>query len=148
FSPLKDPAGKDNTLEGPHIAIPIQAQFALIMLAHLLTFSLVGGALLTRYLLPAFPLVIIIGMSTLRRRISRWEWPAALIVIFFVLSLFFDPPYKFAPEDNLTYKDFVELHAQAAHFLAKHEQKATVLTAWPAVDELQHRYLGYVASPF
>ena len=34
------------------------------MLAHVLAFSLVGGALLTRYLLPAFPLVIIIGMST------------------------------------------------------------------------------------
>jgi hypothetical protein len=147
FPALKDPAN-NNGLERPRIAIPIQLQFALIMLAHLLAFSLVGGALLTRYLLPAFPLVIIIGMSTLRRRISRWEWPAALIVIFFVLSLFFDPPYKFAPEDNLTYKDFVELHVQAAHFLAKHEQKATVLTAWPAVDELRYPYLGYVASPF
>ena len=147
FPALKDPADQDG-LDRPRIAVPIQLQFALIMLAHVVAFSLVGGALLTRYLLPAFPLVIIIGMSTLRRRISRWEWPAALIVIFFVLSLFFDPPYKFAPEDNLTYRDFVELHVQAAHFLAKHEQKATVLTAWPAVDELQHPYLGYVASPF
>jgi hypothetical protein len=68
-------------------------------------------------------------------------------VIFFVLSLFFDPPYKFAPEDNLTYKDFVELHVRAAHFLAEHEATSTVLTAWPAVDELKHPYLGYVASP-
>jgi 4-amino-4-deoxy-L-arabinose transferase-like glycosyltransferase len=147
FSPLKDPAGKDSALERPRIAIPTQLLFALIMLAHLLTFSLVGGALLTRYLLPAFPLVIIIGMSTLWRRVSRWEWPAAVIVIFFVLSLFFDPPYKFAPEDNLTYKDFVELHVQAAQFLTEHEHNATVLTAWPAVDELKYPYLGYVSTP-
>jgi hypothetical protein len=146
FPALKDP--QDDRLELPRIAVPIQLQFALIMLAHLLAFSLVGGALLSRYLLPAFPLVIIIGMSTLRRRISRWEWPAALVVIFFVLSLFFDPPYKFAPEDNLTYKDFVELHAQAAHFLLQHEATSTVLTAWPAVDELAHPYLGYVTGPF
>ncbi len=141
------PAVKDDQLERPRIAIPIQLQFALIIVAHLLTFSVVGGALLTRYLLPAFPLVIIIGMSTLRRRVSGWEWPAAVIVIFFVLSLFFDPPYKFAPEDNLTYKDFVELHVQAAQFLTEHEQKATVLTAWPAVDELKYPYLGYVGTP-
>lgn len=142
------PAVKDNDVERTRIAIPIQFQFALIMLAHLLAFSLVGGALLTRYLLPAFPLVIVIGMSTLWRRVSRWEWPAAVIVIFFVLSLFFDPPYKFAPEDNLTYKDFVELHIQASQFLSEHERQAAVLTAWPAVDELKYSYLGYVSTPF
>jgi 4-amino-4-deoxy-L-arabinose transferase-like glycosyltransferase len=129
------------------IAIPVQLQFAFIIVAYILIFSLLGGALLTRYLLPAYPLVIMIGMSTLRRRIPRWEWPAAVVVIFFVLALFFDPSYRIAPEDNLTYKDFVELHVGAAHFLAQHEQGATVLTAWPATDELTHTYLGYVSKP-
>ncbi len=149
FPALKDSTEtEDGGRERPRIAISTQLLFALIMLANVVTFSLVGGALLTRYLLPAFPLVIIIGMSTLWRRIFRWEWPVAVIIIFFVLSIFFDPPYKIAPEDNLTYKDFVELHVQAAHFLEQHEAKNTVLTAWPAIDELQHPYLGYVASPF
>ncbi len=143
FPPVMDSSG-----ERPRIAIPLQLQFALIMLAHLLTFSLLGGALLTRYLLPAYPLVIMIGMATLRRRISRWEWPAALMVIVFVLGLFFDPPYRFAPEDNLTYKDFVELHFKAAKFLEQHEQNSTVLTAWPATDELTRPYLGYVGQSF
>ena len=133
--------------ERPRIAIPIQLQFAFVMAAYLITFSLLGGALLARYLLPAYPLVIIIGMSTLRRRIGRWEWPAAVVVIFFVLGLFFDPPYRIAPEDNLTYKHFVELHAQAAHFLEQHEQGATILTAWPAADELTRPYLGYIKKP-
>ena len=143
FQPVKDASG-----ERPRIAVPVQLQFALIMLAHLVTFSLLGGALLTRYLLPAYPLVILIGMSTLHRRILRWEWPAALMVIVFVLGLFFDPPYRIAPEDNLTYKDFVELHERAAKFLEQHEKDSTVLTAWPASDELTRPYLGYVQQPF
>ena len=142
FAPVKEAEG-----ERPRIAVPVQLQFGLIMLAHLFTFSLLGGALLTRYLLPAYPLVILIGMSTLRRRITRWEWPAALMIIVFVMGLFFDPPYRFAPEDNLTYKDFIELHYQAAQFLQQHEQKAIILTAWPANDELTRPYLGYVKQP-
>jgi 4-amino-4-deoxy-L-arabinose transferase-like glycosyltransferase len=143
FPPVMDSSGGR-----PRIAVPVQLQFALIMLAHLLTFSLLGGALLTRYLLPVYPLVIMIGMSTLRRRVSRWEWPAALMVIVFVLGLFFDPPYRFAPEDNLTYKDFVDLHFKAAKFLEQHEQNSTILTAWPAADELTRPYLGYVNQTF
>jgi hypothetical protein len=64
------------------------------------------------------------------------------------MALFFDPPYRFAPEDNLTYKNFIELHQQAAKFLEKHEQNSTILTAWPATDELSRPYLGYVQQPF
>lgn len=143
FPPVVDENG-----ERKRIAIPVQLQFALIMLAYVITFSLLGGALLTRYLLPAYPLVVIIAMSTLHRRILRWEWPAAVIVIFFVLALFFDPPYRFAPEDNLTYRDFVQLHFRAARFLEQHARGATVLTAWPAQDELTKPYLGYVSRPF
>lgn len=143
FPPVTDATG-----ERRRIAIPVQLQFGLIMLAHVVGFSLLGGALLTRYLLAAYPLVILIGMSTLHRRIGRWEWPAALMVIVFALGLFFDPPYRFAPEDNLTYKDFVELHYRAAQFLEQHERNNVILSAWPATDELTRPYLGYVRQPF
>jgi hypothetical protein len=144
FPPVVD----EETGERRRIAIPIQLMFAMIMLAHVITFSLLGGAVLTRYMLAAYPLVIIIAMSTLHRRIARWEWPAAAVIIFFVLGWFFDPPYRIAPEDNLTYRDFVQLHVRAARFLEQHEAGATVLTAWPAKDELTKPYLGYVARPF
>jgi 4-amino-4-deoxy-L-arabinose transferase-like glycosyltransferase len=147
FPPVAD-FNNDSAIVRPRIAIPVQLQFGLIMLAHLLAFSLLGGALLTRYLLPVYPLVIMLGMSTLHRRIGRWEWPAALMVIIFVLGLFSDPPYRFAPEDNLTYKDFVDLHFKAAKFLEEHEQNSTILTAWPATDELTRPYLGYVKQSF
>lgn len=142
------PPVQDETGERPRIAVPVQLMFGLIMLAHVVAFSLVGGALLTRYLLAVYPLVILIGMSTLYRRVARWEWPAALMVIFFVLGLFFDPPYRIAPEDNLSYKEFVELHYRAAKFLEQHEQKNVILSAWPVTDELTRPYLGYVGQPF
>jgi 4-amino-4-deoxy-L-arabinose transferase-like glycosyltransferase len=145
---MRFPPVVDETGERRRIAVPVQLQFLLIMVAHVVAFSLLGGALLTRYLLPAYPLVIIIGMSTLRRRILLWQWPAAVLVIFFGLALFFDPPYRFAPEDNLTYRDFVGLHVRAAHFLEQHESGRTVLTAWPATDELTKPYLRYVKTPF
>jgi hypothetical protein len=138
----------DDTGERKRIAISVQLQFALIMLAHVVAFSLLGGALLTRYLLPAYPLVIILGMSTLRRRVPHWRWAAAAIVSLFVVALFVDPPYRFAPEDNLTYRNFVRLHARAAHFLDQHERDSTILTSWPAQDELTKPYLGYVSRPF
>src|SRR5260370_7542838 len=110
--------------------------------------SLLGGAVLTRYLLPVYPLVIMIGMSTLYRRILRWQWAAAGIIILFVLGLFFDPPYRIAPEDNLRYRDFVQLHYGAARFLERHERDSTILTAWPVHYELTKPYLGYVSLPF
>jgi hypothetical protein len=143
FPPVEDEQGVRQ-----RIAVPIQMQFYLIMAAHIVAFSLLGGALLTRYMLACYPLLIIVAMSTLRRRILSWQWPAAIMVIFFVLALFFDPPYRFAPEDNLTYRDFVRLHVAAAHFLEQHEQGLTVMTAWPATDELTKPYLGYVRQPF
>src|SRR5262249_20098203 len=88
FPPVVDEGGERKRMD-----IPVHFQFALIMLAYVMVFSLRGGALLTRYLLRFYPLVIIIAMSTLHRRITHWVWPAAVIVIFFVLGLFFDPPY-------------------------------------------------------
>ncbi len=144
---MRFPPVTDATGERQRIAIPVQLQFAAIMLGHIVLFSLLGGALLTRYLLPAYPLVIIIGMSTLRRRILSWEWPAAVMVTCFAMALVLDPPYRIAPEDNLTYKDYVELHARAAQFIAQHEKDAAILTAWPATDELTKPYLGYTSSP-
>jgi len=144
---MKFPPIRDNGTERGRIAIPIQLQFALVMLAHVVVLSIVGGALLTRYMLTAYPLVIIIGMSTLRRRIRHWELAASAVVLFFGVALFVAPPYKIAPEDNLRYKNFVDLHVQAAQFIKEHEPGLSVLTAWPATDELSKPYLGYVSRP-
>src|SRR2546429_435861 len=84
-----------------NISLPHQFVFAVIMAVHLLVFSLIGGAALARYMLPAIPLVIIIAVSTLRRRIPGWPVLIALVCAGFVAGLLINPPYVFAPEDNL-----------------------------------------------
>jgi len=65
----------------------------------------------------------------------------------FVAGWFINPPYGFAPEDNLAYRDYVLLHQHAEEFLEARHPMARVLTAWPASDELTRPYLGYVTRP-
>ncbi|MBW8749240.1 MAG: glycosyltransferase family 39 protein [Acidobacteria bacterium] len=72
---------------------------------------------------------------------------AAISFAGFVAAITINPPYAFAPEDNLTYRDFVMLHQQAINVITQRYPQATVLTAWPAWTELMHPDLGYVKQP-
>jgi len=131
----------------PRIDLRLQALLGVLVLAHLLAFSVLGGAALARYLLPAMPLVILICVSTLHRRVRAWPAAIAVVCVAFLLALLVNPPYRFAPEDNLAYRDFVLLHRRAAGVLESRYPASRVLTAWPASDELTHTYLGYVGRP-
>jgi hypothetical protein len=126
------------------IAIPIQITFGILSLAYVVALSVVGGAVLARYLLPVYPLVIIIFVSTLWRRLPWWPAFVGVVAVGFTLGLVVNPPYHFSPEDNLNYAHFVRLHQQAATFLGSHPPSVRILTAWPASDELTKPYLGYV----
>jgi hypothetical protein len=129
------------------ISIHDQLQFYVIILANLLFFSVLGGALLTRYLLPLYPLVLLVCVNTFYRRLRQWSYLVALSAIAFLAGLFINPPYRFAPEDNLAYRDVILLHQSAIRQIATHYPYATVLTAWPATDELTKPELGYVTKP-
>ena len=109
--------------------------------------ALIGGAVLARYMLSAVPLVIILAVSTLRRRLRYWPAAVGAIALAFVLGWFWNPPYGFSPEDNLAYRDYVLLHENAERFLEARYAMAHVLTAWPASDELTRPWLGYIARP-
>jgi 4-amino-4-deoxy-L-arabinose transferase-like glycosyltransferase len=141
------PALKDGDAERPRIVPRTQIIFALLVLTHAVAFAIIGGALLARYMLPAVPLVVIIAVSTLRRRVPYWPVAIALICALFVAGWTVSPPYRFAPEDNLAYADFVRLHQAAAQEIERHHPNAQVLTAWPATDELSRPFLGYVTKP-
>ena len=137
---------RDGT-ERRRIALGAQYRIAAVLCANLILFSLVGGAVLARYLLLTYPLVILIGVSTLRRRIPEWKWAVALIIGGFVLALFSNPFGYIPPEDNLSYRNYVILHKEAADYLQQHDPHARVLTAWTATDELTKPFLGYVHQP-
>lgn len=120
----------------------------LIILVNLVLFSLLGGALLTRYLLPVYPLVLLAAVATWWRRVPQWGWLVAFSAVAFFLGLVVNPPYRFAPEDNLAYRDMIVLHQHAAARLLKTSPTATVLTAWPGSDELSKPWLGYIKTPW
>jgi hypothetical protein len=129
------------------ISFSDQALFYVIILADLLFYSVLGGALLTRYLLPLYPLVLLLCTNTFYRRLRQWPALVALSAVGFLAGLFVNPPYRFAPEDNLAYRDVILLHQVAIRQIQQHYSGATVLTAWPATDELAKPELGYVTQP-
>jgi 4-amino-4-deoxy-L-arabinose transferase-like glycosyltransferase len=130
------------------IARPALKAIGVVLLANWVAFSVLGGALLTRYLLPMYPLILLICVNTWRRRIpQRWPLIASLSAIAFLAAIWINPPYAFAPEDNLTYRDFVVLHQHAVRFIDQAYPQATVLTAWPATAELSRPELGYTNHP-
>jgi hypothetical protein len=137
----------DQGLERPRIALDVQFSFLSVIVAYVLAMSVLGGAVLARYLLPAIPLFMILAMSTLRRRVRIWPWAVAIVALGLVLALFFNPPYGFSIEDNLAYRDYILLHRRAESWLEMRYPTARVLTAWPASDELTRPYLGYVTRP-
>ncbi len=140
--PLRDPGG-----ERPRIALDVQFAMLSVVIAYVLAMALVGGAELARYLLPVVPLVVLVCVSTLWRRVRLWRGVAAIVALLFISGWFINPPYGFAPEDNLAYRDYIHLHQRAEEFLEARYPMARVLTAWPASDELTRPYLGYVTRP-
>jgi 4-amino-4-deoxy-L-arabinose transferase-like glycosyltransferase len=131
----------------PAIAKPQLKSIAVVLLANWIAFSILGGALLTRYLLPMYPLILLICAATWHRHLRQWWLIAALSAAAFLAGIWINPPYAFAPEDNLTYRDFVVLHQHAVRFIDQHYPQATVLTAWPATSELSRPELGYTDHP-
>jgi hypothetical protein len=120
----------------------------LLLLGNALLFSVLGGALLTRYLLPMYPLVLLIAVVTFYRRVPFWQGLAVFSAAAFVAGLFINPPYGFAPEDNLEYAHVIRLHQAGIAQLNRMYKGATVLTAWPMSDELTKPELGYLKQPF
>jgi hypothetical protein len=141
------PALRDVELERRRIDVPVQCVFGVLILAYVAAMAVVGGAVLARYMLTAVPLVLILAVSTLRRRIRRWSALILLVCIAFGAALFLNPPYGFSPEDNLAYRDYIVMHEDAESFLEARYPAARVLTSWPASDEISRPYLGYVTRP-
>jgi hypothetical protein len=127
---------------------PVQLRIMLVLLSNAIVFSVLGGALLTRYLLPMYPLVLLLAVTAIYRRVALWQALAVLSAGAFVAGLFINPPYGFAPEDNLSYARIVRMHLAGIAQLQRRYPGATVLSAWPATDELTHPELGYVKQPW
>jgi len=116
--------------------------------AHVIMVSVLGGAELERYLLPALPLLYVAmaaAWSELRPLFRHAG--LALVAAGLVLGLVFNPPYPFPFENNLAMVDFVELHQDAAEFVQKSYSNRPIYTAWPLTAALRNPAFGYVDRP-
>lgn len=141
--PLRERDGDERT------AVPAQALWpiAAILLANWIAFSVLGGALLTRYLLPMYPLLLLVCAAWWRQRFKQWPVIAVIVLAGFAVACEVNPNYPYAPEDNLAYRDMIVLHQQAIHLVATRWPQATVLTAWPVAADIIRPELGYVKTP-
>ncbi len=126
---------------------PVLGAVAVMLVVNWVAFSVLGGALLTRYLLPMYPLLLLLAVAVWKQHTRLWPLLVAMTLAAFTAALHVNPPYAFAPEDNLTYRDMIVLHQQAIAVIATRFPQSTVLTAWPANAELTHPYLGYTRFP-
>ena len=113
--------------------------------AHVILFTILGGAVLNRYLLPVVPIVLA-AMAAAISSLPRAAKVAAAMVFIggITASNFINPPYPFPFEENLAFTDFVRLHAEAADYVAHWYLDPVVHTAWPLSLELSRPELGFV----
>ena len=122
----------------------VLSTMAILVCANWLFFSVLGGALLTRYLLPVYALLLLFCVAAWRQTQPRqWPWLGALTASAFVSAWWLSPPTSFAPEDCLLYRDMIVTHQEAIAYIDQYLPGATVLTAWPAAGELTRPELGY-----
>ncbi len=131
----------------PRIAIEIQLVFLAMTVIYTFAMAVIGGAVLARYMLPIVPLMVLVWIATLWRRVEMWKVVVVIVGATFAVNLFINPPYGFSIEDNLAYRDYILLHQNAEGFLEARYPMARVLTAWPANDEITRPILGYVTRP-
>jgi 4-amino-4-deoxy-L-arabinose transferase-like glycosyltransferase len=130
------PAGR----EGGGVPLLITMTMALYAVA----FSVLGGAILARYMLTAAVLAIVLSIYLVSRRWRHWWVLVPVTLVAFGMGLLTPPPYHYAYDENLAYRDFIEVHRRAAVVLSA--ERLPVITTWPATDELSKPYLGYVRT--
>jgi 4-amino-4-deoxy-L-arabinose transferase-like glycosyltransferase len=143
--PLRSDAGDESSARIP---VAAQMRIVLLLVANAVFFSVLGGALLTRYLLPMFPLVLLLAVTAISRRVKHWQALAALSAAAFAVGLFVNPLYGFAPEDNLAYAHLIRLQQAGIAELNARHPGAAVLSAWPLTDAMTRPELGYLTEPY
>lgn len=116
-----------------------------LMAAHVLLVSALGGAVLERYLLPVLPILYLAFVAAFWEYGARWRIVSATALgAALIAGNFINPPYPFPMENNLAFTDFVTLQSQAAKYLETHSSQARIATTFPFASALRRPEFGYV----
>ncbi len=101
---------------------------------------------LPRYILPALPIVYVIGAWSLLELFTMPAWRTAVVAItvVFMAWTLTHQPLTSSSEFNLRYLDVVAIHRTMCGLIAAEHPGSRVLTAWPHTQELRQPELGYV----
>ncbi len=92
----------------------------MLAIAQTAVVTLLGGAVLDRYMLPVLPILyaaFAVAASAWSRRV-RLSVQAAMVTLF-IVGWFWNPPVPFPYEDNLAMVDFVRLQQTAARIFGE-----------------------------
>jgi hypothetical protein len=115
---------------------------------HVLLVSVLGGAVLERYLVPVLPILYIAFAAALWQFAARWRIIGAVALASALIAAnFVNPLYPFPLENNMAFTSFVELQAEAAQYLESHVSDASIATMFPLSNALRRPEFGYVRRP-
>lgn len=117
----------------------------LIVAVYVVFLSVVGGAILERYLLPVLPVLY----SAMVAAMSFYPGPLragcqVALLAGLIAGNFWNPPYPFPFENNLAFVDFVDLQQTAAGFVERNYAGRHIATVWPLTSALTRPEFGYV----
>jgi len=116
-----------------------------LIAAHVVFVSVLGGAVLERYLVPVLPLLYIGFAAAMWQYTALWRMgTAGALAAALIAANLINPPYPFPMENNLAFADFVRLHVDAAQYLEAHFPQATISTMFPLSSALRRPEFGYV----
>ena len=116
---------------------------ATVVVAHIVAVSLLGGAVLERYLLPLFPILYSAFAVALRGLLPRpRKFALAALALGLLAANAVNPPYPYPWENNLSFVAFLQLEQSAATAVDLHS--GTVATAFPMSQALLRPELGFV----
>ncbi len=113
---------------------------------HVIVVSVLGGAVLERYLLPVLPILYIAFAVAMRAMlpVPRKRALFALLACL-VAANFVNPIYSFPFENNLAFVNFARLGAEVA--LNMNSRPGQIATTFPMSDALRHPEYGYTQLP-
>ena len=115
--------------------------------AHVLLVSVMGGAVLERYLMPVMPILYISFAAALSMYSPRWRMASVLaLMAALAIANFVNPPYPFPFENNLAFSEFVRLHVKAAEFVQRRYAGKIIATTFPLAGALTRPEFGYVSQ--
>jgi hypothetical protein len=116
---------------------------------HVILITVMGGAVLERYLLPALPVLYAsFGAAIWSIPLRPIRQVAALgLAIGLMIACVINPPYPFPLENNLAWTTFVTLDQQVAEYAEAALPDAKIATMFPLAEALERPEMGYVTRP-